>query len=150
MTTTSTATLLEDDLRDFLYSNWSLDNAGITKTDIAFELTDANEKHPAKPQIYVTLFSFRRLQAAEPNLYEFTFVVSVALMNKTVLKTDSAQLLNWRMVDHVKKMLDNGKPTGWEYVYLSGGVNAGVRLGLLAEENLWDCTVTAAVPWPST
>jgi hypothetical protein len=141
-------TLYEDELRDFIEENWALETEGITDADVAFTLTDANAKHPFKPQVFVYLIGFNRLQQAEDALYEFRFLVGVQLWNKTVFKTDSAQALHWSMVDHIKKMFDNnGKPSGWEYAHVESGSNDALGNGLLLEQNLITCVVKAVIAW---
>jgi len=91
-----TVTLLEDDLRDFIYDTWTLSGTGLVKdTNVKFTLTDTNEAHPINyAQVIVQLYSFKRHQQSDDSKYTFTFGVSVANWNNTVLKTDSAQLLH--------------------------------------------------------
>jgi hypothetical protein len=146
-----TVTLLEDDLRDFIYDAWALTDTGLVKdTNVKFALTDANEAAPLTyAQVIVQLYSFKRHQPSDDGKYTFTFGVSVANWNNTVLKTDSAQLLHWTMVDHIKKMFDGAPslPTNWHWAYVESGLNRGMRGEALPEQNLWDLMVTACIDW---
>jgi len=141
-------TLFEDDLRSFIEENWALDTEGVTDADVAFELTDANAKAPFKPQVFVYMIGFNRMQDADDDLYMFRFLVGVQLWNKTVFKTDSAQQLHWDMTTHIKKMFDgDAKPTGWEWAFVDSGSNDALANGILPEQNLFSLVVKAVIRW---
>ncbi len=140
-------TLHEQTLLDFISTNWTLADEGLTSADIAFTLNDVSDGK-YKPQVWVRLFSFERMQEADTK-FKFTFIVSVHTWNTTADKSDSAQLNNWKMVDHIYHMFDDdAAPSGWDWAIVQGGVNAGIQIAqAMPEVNQFDLTITACLTW---
>ncbi len=143
--------LPEETLRAYIESVWTLATEGVTSSDIAFTLADYNtERSPQAPHIIVYTMGFRRIQPAESVLYEFTFLVQVSVFPKwRKLKADIGTLqgLYWEVVNHIKIKLDAGIPTGWEWAYVETGANAGIAMGTIPNEYVFNLTVKACIPW---
>lgn len=145
--------LPEEVLRAFIEDNWTLTDEYVTKDDVKFTLVDYNtDRSPQSPHVIVYLMGFRRIQAAESSLYEFTFMTQISVFPKWRKETaDIAELqgLYWKIVNHIKVMLDGSTPSGWEWAYVDTGANAGIAMGTIPNEYVVNLTVKACIPWSS-
>ena len=143
--------LPDETLRAWIETNWALVDVGITDDDVSFSLTPVNIASPFDPQITVQLAGFQRLQDAEDSLYRFTFSVEAALWNKTYNKSDLAQALHWKMVEHIKSFFDTASaialPSGWRWAHVETAVNTGMAMDALPNCNLFNMTITALIAW---
>ncbi|MFA5306634.1 MAG: hypothetical protein WC365_04235 [Candidatus Babeliales bacterium] len=141
-------------LCDYIETNYSLATAGVTKSDVEFTTVDYNtELSPQKPHIIVITSGFRRLQEAEPNLYEFTFLVQIALypeFRKAQTDIEAIQKLYWEIVNHVKLMIDGFTKTsitGWQWAIVDSGANAGILLDTVPNTYIFNLSVKALIAW---
>lgn len=143
-------------LRAWIEANYTLSTAGVTASDVAFQTVDYNLEHNvAAPSITVQLAGFQRLQQAEPSLYSFTFIVQVSVFpqfRKTQSEVAALQGLYWEIVNHLKILFDAFEPediAGWESAYVDAGANAGIAVGSIPDEYLFNLTVKAQIRWVS-
>jgi len=140
-------------LRAYIEEKYSLATETVTKTDIAFQTVDYNlTRSVQSPHVIVQLSGFQRKQQAESALYDFTFLVQVSVFPKfrqTQAGVAELQALYWAIVNHIKVMLDAGTPSGWEYAYVDAGANAGIAMGTIPDEYVFNLTVKACIAWSS-
>ncbi|MFA5307151.1 MAG: hypothetical protein WC365_06920 [Candidatus Babeliales bacterium] len=140
-------------LRTFIEAQYTLATATVAKDDVAFQTVDYNlSRSVQSPHIIVQLSGFQRKQQAESALYDFTFLVQVSVFPKfrqTQAGIAELQALYWAIVNHIKIMIDRGIPTGWEYAYVDTGANAGIAMGTIPDEYVFNLTVKACIAWSS-
>lgn len=143
-------------LRSYIEEEYTLDTSGVTASDVAFQTVDYNlERSPQNPHVIVQLSGFKRQQPEESHLYDFTFLVQVSVFpkfRKTQSDIATLQGLYWEIVNHLKIMMDNfarNDITGWEYAYVDAGANAGITVGSIPDEFLFNLTVNATLRWSS-
>jgi hypothetical protein len=140
-------------LLNYIQDSWSLNVEGVTKEDVMFTDKDVNtENGTYKPHVIVQPAGARRLQPAEDDLYEFTFVIKVTLWSrwhKIPQDTDKKQL-HWLMIDHIKNMFsiqNNHCPNTWETAYVDSTANVALAMNLLPDINEYNLTVKATIAW---
>jgi hypothetical protein len=131
-----------------LKADWTLTDEGIKVADIAWMRTDWHlEKSTFSPHIICRPLSARRLQAEEPNLYEFRLAVQVVLWAKSIDTQEAKEEDHWKMVEHVKKLIEAGTcPTGWQYMYVENFANPSI-LEVLPNIFIYNLTVVACISW---
>jgi hypothetical protein len=143
-----------ESLRAYIESKYTLETVGVAKANVQFTLVDyTTESSPQSPHIIVKQSGFRRLQQAEPDLYEFTFIVQVAVFvefRKAQDDISDLYSLYWEIVNHLKLMLDDfaqNDIAGWDSAIVDGGSNVGYTYDVVPEPFIFNLSVKAIARW---
>ncbi|MFA5307801.1 MAG: hypothetical protein WC365_10190, partial [Candidatus Babeliales bacterium] len=139
-------------LRAYIETNYSLATAGVAAADVKFTTVDYNtDRSPQSPHVIVQLSGFQRDQPEEDTTHIFTFLVQVSVFpkwRKTQADIAALQGLYWSIVNHLKIKFDafaKDAIAGWQWAFVETGANAGIAMGTIPDEYVFNLTVKACI-----